>query len=248
MGTGRKPGSMNSERMSTGVPAFDDLLGGGLEPGVITQIYGGPGSGKTVLCIVIAVSCLRSGKGVVFVDTEGFSIERFRQVAGTDAESLAHDLILYEPHDFEQQGIMIAGIARHMAGGRIGLIVMDSATGLYRTQLDRGTEIMQRLSKQIIHLLGYARRYTIPVLITNQVYMDTRKNIFVGLGGTALAHISKVIIRVDRLNGRRKVVLEKHRSRPGGGSFLFDIVEQGIAVRDHPVDNSPEAEKDTSSP
>lgn len=238
---------MNGERVSTGVPAFDELLGGGLERGVITQIYGGPGSGKSVLCIIAAVSCLRSGKGVVFIDTEGFSIERFRQVAGDEAESLARDLILYEPHDFEQQGIMVAGIARQVADGRIGLIVMDSATGLYRTQLDRGTDIMQRLSKQVIHLLGYARKYTIPVLITNQVYMDIQRNIFVGLGGTALAHISKVIVRVERLNGTRKAVLEKHRSRPGGGSFLFDIVEQGIAVREHLEEKPGGATRDTGS-
>ncbi|NYT06983.1 MAG: DNA repair and recombination protein RadB [Methanomicrobiales archaeon] len=223
---------MRDERLSTGVSEFDDLLGGGLEPGVITQLYGGPGSGKSVLCIIAAVSCLRAGKGVIFIDTEGFSIERFRQVAGDDAEALARDLILYEPHDFEQQGIMITGIGKHVAGGRIGLIVMDSATGLYRTQLDRGTDTMQRLSRQIIHLLGYARKHTIPVLITNQVYMDIQRNVFIGLGGTALAHISKVIVRIDRLNGTRRAVLEKHRSRPGGGSFAFDIVERGIAVRE----------------
>jgi DNA repair protein RadB len=221
-----------NERLSTGVNVFDDLLGGGLEPGVITQLYGGPGTGKSVICIIAAVSCLRSGKGVIFIDTEGFSIERFRQVAGDEAEALARDLILYEPHDFEQQGIMIAGIGRQVAGGRIGLIVMDSATGLYRTQLDRGTDTLQRLAKQIIHLLGYARKHAIPVLITNQVYMDIQRNVFVGLGGTALAHISKAIVRIERLNGTRKAVLEKHRSRPGGGSFLFDIVERGIAIRE----------------
>ena len=227
---------MNDERLSTGVPAFDALLGGGLEPRVITQLYGGPGSGKSVLCIIAAVSCLRAGKGVIFIDTEGFSIERFRQIAGDEAEALARELILYEPHDFEQQGIMIAGIGRHLSGGRIGLIVMDSATGLYRTQLDKGMDTMQRLSKQIIHLLGYAKKHNIPIIITNQVYMDVQRKVFVGLGGTALAHISKVIVRIDRMNGSRQAVLEKHRSRPGGGLFIFDIVERGITVRERPHD------------
>jgi DNA repair protein RadB len=69
---------MKDERLSTGEAAFDDLLGGGLEPRVITQFYGGPASGKSVLCIIAAVSCLRAGKGVIFIDTEGFSIERCR--------------------------------------------------------------------------------------------------------------------------------------------------------------------------
>ncbi len=221
---------MRDQRLSTGARVFDDLLGGGFEPRVITQIYGGPASGKSVLCILAAVSCLRAGRGVIFIDTEGFSVERFRQVAGDDAEQLAHELILYEPHDFEQQGIMIAGIGRHLQGGRIGLIVMDSATGLYRTRFEKGGEVIRRLTRQMLQLLGYAKKYNIPVLITNQVYMDVQKNIYLGLGGTGLAHISKAVIRVDRMNSRRRATLEKHRSRQCGGYFEFEIVERGIAA------------------
>ena len=221
---------MRDQRLSTGDPEFDNLLGGGLEPRVITQIYGGPASGKSVLCILAAVSCLRAGKGVIFIDTEGFSIERFRQVGGDEAEQLAHDLILYEPHDFEQQGIMIAGIGRHLLEGRIGLIIMDSATGLYRTRFDKGGEAIQRLTRQMVQLLGYAKKYNIPVLITNQVYMDVQKNIYLGLGGTGLAHISKAIVRVDRMNSHRRATLEKHRSLPCGGYIEFEIVERGIQI------------------
>jgi DNA repair protein RadB len=223
---------MRDQRLSTGFPAFDNLLDGGFEPRVITQLYGGPASGKSVLCILAAVSCLRSGKGVIFIDTEGFSIERFRQVAGDEAEQLARDLILYEPHDFEQQEVMIASIGRHLSGGRIGLIIMDSATGLYRTRLEKGGEAIQRLTRQMVRLLGYAKKFNIPVLITNQVYLDVQKNIYLGLGGTSLAHISKAVVRVDRMNSHRKATLEKHRSLPSGGYFEFEIVERGIQVRE----------------
>ncbi len=222
---------MSTARQSTGSRAFDDLLGGGLEPKVITQLYGEPASGKSVFCVLAAVSCLKSGRGVIFIDTEGFSIERFRQVAGNEAEGLAHELFLYEPHDFDQQGLMIAGLGRHLANDGIGLIIMDSATGLYRTQLERGIDSLQKLTRQIMQLLGYAKKFEIPVLITNQVYMDVQRNVYVGLGGTALAHISKVIVKVERMNTHRRATLEKHRSRPAGGFFDFDIVEQGILLR-----------------
>jgi DNA repair protein RadB len=227
----REVSVMAFARLSTGEIAFDDLLGGGLEPRVITQLYGGPASGKSVLCVVASVSCLETGKGVIFIDTEGFSIERFRQVARMDAERLAENLYLYEPHDFDQQGIMIAGLERILSRGGTGLIVMDSATGLYRTTLGKGVEAMQTLSRQMVQLLGYAKRYDIPVLITNQVYMDVQKNVFVGLGGTALAHISKAIVRIDIVNGHRRATLEKHRSLAPGRCFDFDIVETGILVR-----------------
>jgi len=223
---------MTGERLSTGTPAFDEILGGGLEPRIITQLYGGPAGGKSVLCVTIAVAFLRAGTGVIFIDTEGFSIERFRQVAGGDAERLAEHLFLYEPHDYAQQGTMIGAIERVLSGNGIGLIIMDSATALYRTTLGKGIDAMQTLSRQMVHLLGYAKKYDIPVLITNQVYMDVQRNAYVGLGGTALAHISKAIVRVDRTNHHRRATLEKHRSLPPGGSFEFEIVETGISVRE----------------
>ncbi|HEU17601.1 MAG TPA: DNA repair and recombination protein RadB [Methanolinea sp.] len=221
---------MPSPGLSTGEPAFDQLLGDGLERKIITQIFGEPASGKSTLCIMAAVSCLNTGKGVILMDSEGFSIERFRQIAGTRAHELAENLLLFEPEDFEQQGIMIGRMHEILKEREIGLIVLDSATGLYRTRLDLGREAMQKLTQQVIRLLGYAKRYDIPVIITNQVYMDPQKNVYVGLGGTALEHISKVILQTKRKNTHRRLTLVKHRSRPPGDNFDFFITEAGITV------------------
>jgi DNA repair protein RadB len=80
----------------------------------------------------------------------------------------------------------------------------------------------------MVQLLGFGKRYDIPIVITNQVYMDTRRNTFVGLGGTALEHISKVIVRVDRMDRFRRATLAKHRSLPAGAHFDFIISETGI--------------------
>jgi DNA repair protein RadB len=73
-----------------------------------------------------------------------------------------------------------------------------------------------------------------PVIITNQVYMDTLKNTYFGLGGTALEHISKVIIRLEKMDspGLRRARLVKHRSQPEGASFDFEITGDGIRVRE----------------
>ncbi len=98
---------MKADRRSSGNPALDRLLGGGLELRTITQIFGGPASGKSTLCMIAAVSCLRSGESVIFIDSEGFSTERFRQIAGNDSAAIADRLFLFEPIDFEQQGNMI---------------------------------------------------------------------------------------------------------------------------------------------
>lgn len=42
-------------RLPTGSKNVDNLLDGSIEAGVITQIYGPPGSGKTQLCYTLCV-------------------------------------------------------------------------------------------------------------------------------------------------------------------------------------------------
>lgn len=223
---------MADARETTGNTALDALLCGGIERKVITQIVGEPASGKTTLCLLAAVSCLKTGRAVVWIDTEGFSVERFRQVAGVDAETLADRLFLFEPADFARQGTMILEADKTIRSRNVGLIVVDSATALYRTELEHGKDAMQALTRQMLVLLGFARRYDLPVLITNQVYRDPAKNAYFGLGGTALEHISKAIVMLERRPGlgERKAILMKHRSLPPGGSFDFVMTGNGIST------------------
>jgi DNA repair protein RadB len=221
---------MKTDRRSSGNSALDRLLGGGFEVRTITQFYGEPASGKSTLCMIAAVAFLRAGQSVVFIDSEGFSIERFRQIAGADTEKIADRLFLFEPIDFEHQGAMIAEVDKVLKAHKPGLLIMDSATALYRTDLEKGRDSIQMLTRQMIQLLGYSKRYELPVIITNQVYMDTIKNTYLGLGGTALEHISKVIIRLEKTDnpGFRRGRLVKHRSQPEGAFFDFEITGDGI--------------------
>lgn len=222
---------MKPDRVSTGSQALDDLLGGGLERRTITQIYGEPASGKSTFCLMAAVATLRAGNSVVYIDTEGFSVERFSQLAGENAGAFADRLYLFEPIDFAQQGAMIAdteGLLKKNGHAPVGLLVMDSATALYRTELDLGREALRKLSHHMIKLLGLAKKYDIPVLITNQIYMDVERDRVAGLGGTALEHLSKAIVRLEKKDGVRRAMLRKHRSRPEGLSFDFVITEDGI--------------------
>ncbi|MCK9308502.1 MAG: DNA repair and recombination protein RadB [Methanoculleus sp.] len=222
---------MKPDRVSTGSQALDDLLGGGLERRTITQIYGESASGKSTFCLMAAVASLRAGNSVVYIDTEGFSVERFTQIAGADAAEFADRLYLFEPIDFAQQGTMIAdteGLLKASDHAPIGLLVMDSATALYRTELDLGREALRKLLHHMIKLLGLAKKYDIPVLITNQIFMDIERERVSGLGGTALEHLSKAIVRLEKKDSVRRAMLRKHRSRPEGLTFDFLITEDGI--------------------
>ena len=58
---------MKTDKRTSGNVDFDQLLGGGLEVRTITQLYGEPASGKSTLCILAAVSCLRAGHAVAYI-------------------------------------------------------------------------------------------------------------------------------------------------------------------------------------
>lgn len=218
----------HSSRRSTGSPDIDEMLGGGLEAKILTQFYGEAASGKSTVCLICAVESLKEGKSVIYIDAEGFSIERFRQIAGEETETLAERIFLFEPLDFSQQGYMIGQAEGLLKSGNVGLFIVDSVTGLYRPEVGAGGDAQRRLGRQLLHLLGYAKRYDIPVILTNQVYLNIERNELAGLGGTTLRHLSKVIIRFEKLNERRRAVLEKHRSEPENRFFEFIIVEKGI--------------------
>jgi RecA/RadA recombinase len=67
----------------TGSASLDELLGGGIRHGMITDLYGESGSGKTQLCFSLAVNCIRKGGTVMIVDTAGtFRPERILEISG----------------------------------------------------------------------------------------------------------------------------------------------------------------------
>jgi DNA repair protein RadB len=220
------------ERIPSGCKPLDEMLGGGVETGIVTQLYGGSGSGKTNICIQLAVECVKSGKKVIFIDTEGFSADRFKQIAGEDAKKIAGDIIIYEPASFEQQYSAITDIEKLM-NEKIGLIILDSAALFYRLGLqddsnEENVAIRRELVNQIGILHGMARKYGVSVVITNQVYKDIATGELCPVGGNAFEHLSKTIILLDKIGtSKRKATLRKHRSKCEGVFCEFRLTEKG---------------------
>jgi RecA/RadA recombinase len=57
--------------ISTGSKAIDSLLGGGVRAGMVTDIYGESGSGKSQLCFTLCANCVRAGGRAAFIDISG---------------------------------------------------------------------------------------------------------------------------------------------------------------------------------
>lgn len=231
-------------KYSVGCKSIDELLGGGFESGTVTQLYGEAGSGKTNICLQVAVECAMKEKPVIFIDSEGFSPERFLQIArassstsgsgSEDVESMARRIIIYEPQSFEQQTSCIEEIETVIKEKEgVALVILDSATLFYRLELDdeRSVYLRRVLANQIMHLLEIARRYDLAVIITNQVYTDIENGKLRPSGGYALEHLSKVIVQLEKAaegQGKRRATLKKHRSMPEDTSCEFFITGKGV--------------------
>ncbi|MCI4362880.1 MAG: DNA repair and recombination protein RadB [Thermoplasmata archaeon] len=227
------PPTAPQERLSTGIPALDRLLGGGYDPDGLTMLYGEGGTGKTILCVDAAVRVALAERWVLYVDTEGVSAERVAAAGGTDPARILRKWLLASPRNLEEQGQAVrAGCALLREGSRpFGLVVLDSATLHYRLALGTPEEDEARteLLRELAELLGTALHVEVPVLLTNQVYRNATTGANEPLGGSFLLHVAKTVLRLERVAGdRRRAVLLKHRSRPEG-QVEFRITRTGVA-------------------
>jgi len=241
---------MKTEKISTGSYDLNTWLYGGYEKDIITMIAGPPGCGKTNFVILASCSQAKKGNKVIFVDTEGgFSVERVKQiVGGENAENILKNIFLLKPTNFEEQKKDFLKLLNFVKKEDIGLIVIDGMAMLYRLEIgeahnlkneERIKEINREIAKQMRILAEISRKQNIPVLITNQVYMEflSEEEFKKGVerstnivGGDLFKYWSKCIIELKNDDGKKKAILLKHRNLPQK-EMGFVIKNEGILKR-----------------
>lgn len=213
------------ERLKTNTP-LDKILGGGLERGVVTNIYGPAGSGKTNIALSSTKSCENK---IVFIDTESnFSHERFQQIS---EKKRLKDVFFISPNDWEEQIKAIKKTKDLVEKEKIGLIIVDSIVALYRLELNQENfyQINRQLATQYSVLASIARKHNIPILVTNQIYSIGKEEIEM-TSKTIAKYWSKALVelqKTDRPN-HRVAILRKHRSLPEDSQIEFIITKDGL--------------------
>ena len=149
--------------LTTGSKELDGLLGGGMETGSITELFGEFRTGKTQLCHTLCVTSqlpLEQGgcEGkAMYIDTEGtFRPQRLIEIAekyGLDGQDVLDNVSYARAFNSEHQLQLLLQASCMMSEGRYGLLVIDSATGLYRTDYSGRGE----LSARQMHLAKFLR-------------------------------------------------------------------------------------------
>jgi DNA repair protein RadB len=214
--------------MSLKLLNFCDELIGELEKNTITTIYGPPGCGKSTLCFEYMVSALKEDKKVIYIDTEGgFSPERIKQI-NSDVD--LKNIIVLNPKSFEEQHKTILNLNKQIKNSKtISLVVVDSLVMLYRLKvIDSPQQINKELAEQLRSLTEISRSFNIPVIVTNQMYVNFETKEKKMIGGTLIEYWSKTIIQIDKEQDRQKIILKKHKCRQAGKESFFNITSNGF--------------------
>ncbi|CAH3149985.1 unnamed protein product [Porites lobata] len=210
--------------VTTGSKELDKLMQGGIETGSITEIFGEFRTGKTQLCHTMAVTCQlpveyggAEGK-CMYIDTEGtFRPERLVAVAdryGLRGEEVLDNVAYARAYNSDHQSQLLLTAAAMLSESRYALLIVDSATALYRTDYSGRGELSARqmhLARFLRTLLKLADEFGVAVVITNQVVAqvdgasmfqaDPKKPI----GGNIMAHASTTRLYLRKGRGETRI-------------------------------------------
>jgi DNA repair protein RAD51 len=214
----------NLTYLSTGSENLNKLLGGGIETGSITEIFGEFRTGKTQICHTLCVTCQLpkergggSGKAL-YIDTEGtFRPERLIPIAqrfDMKEEDVIDNVLYARAYNSDHQNKLLIQAASLLSESKFALLVVDSATALYRTDYSGRGELSARqlgLAKFLRNLQKIADEFGVAVVITNQVVAQVDGNTYGGLndkkpiGGHIMAHAAQTRLYLRKGNKETRI-------------------------------------------
>lgn len=227
------------DRLPTGCPPIDELLGGGFRFGEVSLVYGEASTGKTTLALSCITRHLQADPWAkaFYVDSDQkLSTQRMIQIAEGD-EGLLERLLIWRPADFRQQTEVIEDM-RDILPTASAPLVVDSVTGLYRLEAGDPSRTF-RSNKELNRNLGFlaeaAKSRKAAVLVTGQVRSilgDTPQ--VEPVAQRLLRYWSETVLKLEStsIQAVRQATLEKPADEPR--SVRFRLAETGLEEVERP--------------
>jgi len=235
-------------QITTGCKELDKMLEGGFETGSITEIFGEFRTGKTQICHQLCVTCqlkVEEGGGegkALYIDTEGtFRPERLVAIAeryGLNPDDVLDNVAYARAYNSDHQSKLLIQASAMMSETRFSLLVIDSATALYRTDYSGRGELSARqmhLARFLRSIARLADEYGVAVVITNQVVAqvdgaamfaaDPKKPI----GGNIMAHASTTRLYLRKGRAEQRVCKIYDSPNLPEAEAVFAIYPDGLS-------------------
>ena len=157
--------------ISTGLKKIDNFLSGGIPDGVIVDIFGGNGTGKTQLLLQLSINSIKNGGKVLFLDTTGgFRPERILEIQKNSNSNvdLLNNIIVSRITNTSEQINSI----KNFKENNFSLIIIDNITDLFSYEYKNNQSIFKKNSlfmKYMRELSLYAVTHKVPIVITNMI-------------------------------------------------------------------------------
>ncbi|MDH3394816.1 MAG: recombinase RecA [Nitrosopumilus sp.] len=157
--------------ISTGLQKLDKFLSGGIPDGVIVDIFGGRGTGKTLLLLQILINSIKNGGNILYLDTSGgFRPERILEIQ----KELKIEIDLLEKITVSRITNTSEQIKslQNIVENNFSLIVIDNITDLFSYEYRTDESIFEKNSlfmKYMHELSKFAITKKIPIVVTNMI-------------------------------------------------------------------------------
>ena len=157
--------------ISTGLQKLDNFLSGGIPNGVIVDIFGGSGTGKTQLLLQLSINSIKNGGRVLYLDTTGgFRPERILEIQKQSNKQInfLEQITVSRITNTSEQ---IKSI-KNFESNNFSLIVIDNVTDLFSYEYKRDESIFEKNSlfiKYMHELSKFAITKKIPIIVTNMI-------------------------------------------------------------------------------
>ena len=159
------------QMISTGLQKLDNFLSGGIPNGVIVDIFGGNGTGKTQLLLQISINSIKNGGHVLYLDTTGgFRPERILEIQKQSKKQI-NFLEKITVSRITNTSEQIKSI-KNFESNNFSLIVIDNVTDLFSYEYKRDESIFEKNSlfiKYMHELSKFAITKKIPIIVTNMI-------------------------------------------------------------------------------
>ena len=158
--------------ISSQIDSLDKIFSGGLQNGIITEISGLRGTGKTQLALQFAIESLNDNKKILFIDTTvEFRPERFLQIIQSRnlSPSILENLHVSHVTDTQKQ----FEILKNLENDDFSLLIIDNITDLFSFEYSKKEHLIEKntnFGNYMIRLSKLCQLKNIPIIITNQIF------------------------------------------------------------------------------